>query len=148
MACFMDITNIQFVVLPNHGVCVVWIFLFASSLVQNLHNKPLILFEFYTFSPLPIGSHPSGVYRDRSFLTVLFAMSTPDISLSPSSLWLPLIEIALSFGGTAFNGVAEELKKVTTRVAHVLPVSDDGGSTAEIVRVVGKDYLIMDLRGF
>uniref|UniRef100_A0A0D9V2W0 Gluconeogenesis factor n=1 Tax=Leersia perrieri TaxID=77586 RepID=A0A0D9V2W0_9ORYZ len=36
-------------------------------------------------------------------------------------------------GGTAFNGVVEELKKVTTRVAHVLPVSDDGGSTAEII---------------
>lgn len=31
----------------------------------------------------------------------------------------------------------EELKKLTTRVSHVLPVSDDGGSTAEIVRVLG-----------
>ncbi|CAA6665843.1 unnamed protein product [Spirodela intermedia] len=40
-------------------------------------------------------------------------------------------------GGTAFNGVVEELKRVTTRVAHVLPVSDDGGSTAEIVSVLG-----------
>ncbi|CAN4084186.1 unnamed protein product [Withania somnifera] len=40
-------------------------------------------------------------------------------------------------GGTAFNGVVEELKKLSTRVAHVLPVSDDGGSTAEIVRVLG-----------
>ncbi|KAL9250115.1 hypothetical protein AKJ16_DCAP03223 [Drosera capensis] len=40
-------------------------------------------------------------------------------------------------GGTAFNGVIEEMKKLTTRVAHVLPVSDDGGSTAEIVRVLG-----------
>ncbi|CAM6086826.1 unnamed protein product [Calypogeia fissa] len=40
-------------------------------------------------------------------------------------------------GGTAFNGVVEELKKFTTRVAHVLPVSDDGGSTSEIVRVLG-----------
>ncbi|GJV17293.1 maternal effect embryo arrest 18 [Tanacetum coccineum] len=40
-------------------------------------------------------------------------------------------------GGTAFNGVVEELKKLTTSVAHVLPVSDDGGSTAEIVRVLG-----------
>ncbi|GJR44941.1 hypothetical protein Tco_1313044 [Tanacetum coccineum] len=39
-------------------------------------------------------------------------------------------------GGTAFNGVVEELKKLTTSVAHVLPVSDDGGSTAEIVRVL------------
>ncbi|XP_062095889.1 uncharacterized protein YNL011C [Humulus lupulus] len=40
-------------------------------------------------------------------------------------------------GGTAFNGVVEDLKTFTTRVAHVLPVSDDGGSTAEIVRVLG-----------
>ncbi|RZC16628.1 Phosphoglucomutase, cytoplasmic [Glycine soja] len=31
--------------------------------------------------------------------------------------------------GTAFNGVVEELKNFTTRGAHVLPVSDDGGST-------------------
>ncbi|XP_021907733.1 uncharacterized protein LOC110822037 [Carica papaya] len=40
-------------------------------------------------------------------------------------------------GGTGFNGVVEELRRLTTRVAHVLPVSDDGGSTAEIVRVLG-----------
>ena len=29
------------------------------------------------------------------------------------------------------------LRQLTTKVAHVLPVSDDGGSTAEIVRVLG-----------
>ena len=29
------------------------------------------------------------------------------------------------------------LQSFTTKVAHVLPVSDDGGSTAEIVRVLG-----------
>ncbi|CAD7700792.1 unnamed protein product [Ostreobium quekettii] len=40
-------------------------------------------------------------------------------------------------GGTAFNSVAGKLQKFTTSVAHVLPVSDDGGSTAEIVRVLG-----------
>ncbi|KAL3159677.1 hypothetical protein ABBQ38_010083 [Trebouxia sp. C0009 RCD-2024] len=40
-------------------------------------------------------------------------------------------------GGTAFNSVAGTLRSFTTRVAHVLPVSDDGGSTAEIVRVLG-----------
>ena len=40
-------------------------------------------------------------------------------------------------GGTAFNAVAPTLQKWTRRVAHVLPVSDDGGSTAEIVRVLG-----------
>lgn len=32
---------------------------------------------------------------------------------------------------------AGHLRAFTTRVAHVLPVSDDGGSTAEIVRVLG-----------
>ncbi len=32
---------------------------------------------------------------------------------------------------------AGSLRNFTTRVAHVLPVSDDGGSTAEIVRVLG-----------
>lgn len=48
--------------------------------------------------------------------------------------------LVLLTGGTAFNGVVEELKKLTTRVAHVLPVSDDGGSTAEIVRVLGRFY--------
>ncbi|EFJ24179.1 hypothetical protein SELMODRAFT_101575, partial [Selaginella moellendorffii] len=40
-------------------------------------------------------------------------------------------------GGTAFNGVVEELKRLTTNVTHVLPVSDDGGSTSEILRVLG-----------
>jgi len=40
-------------------------------------------------------------------------------------------------GGTAFNAIAEELKSWTTSVAHVLPVSDNGGSTSEIVRVIG-----------
>eukprot|EP00798_Chlamydomonas_sp_ICE-L_P029140 gene29140-32358_t len=40
-------------------------------------------------------------------------------------------------GGTAFNMVASELRGLTSKVAYVLPVSDDGGSTAEIVRVLG-----------
>ncbi|GAB2260312.1 hypothetical protein Droror1_Dr00011167 [Drosera rotundifolia] len=34
-----------------------------------------------------------------------------------------LILSMISTGGTAFNGVIEEMKKLTTRVAHVLPVS-------------------------
>eukprot|EP01025_Chloroclados_australasicus_P034878 TRINITY_DN3560_c2_g2_i1.p1 TRINITY_DN3560_c2_g2~~TRINITY_DN3560_c2_g2_i1.p1 ORF type:complete len:505 (-),score=48.68 TRINITY_DN3560_c2_g2_i1:13-1434(-) len=40
-------------------------------------------------------------------------------------------------GGTAFNSVAGSLRTLTNKVVHVLPVSDDGGSTAEIVRVLG-----------
>lgn len=55
-------------------------------------------------------------------------------------LFISLMNLYFSHGagGTAFNGVVEELKNFTTRVAHVLPVSDDGGSTAEIVRVLGE----------
>ena len=32
---------------------------------------------------------------------------------------------------------AGAVRQLTTRVTYVLPVSDDGGSTAEIVRVLG-----------
>ncbi|KAG2448935.1 hypothetical protein HYH02_005693 [Chlamydomonas schloesseri] len=49
--------------------------------------------------------------------------------------WSPALVVFS--GGTAFNSVAGHLRHLTTRVAHVLPVSDDGGSTAEIVRVLG-----------
>jgi hypothetical protein len=35
------------------------------------------------------------------------------------------------------NNDAGQLRQLSTRVVHVLPVSDDGGSTAEIVRVLG-----------
>lgn len=44
--------------------------------------------------------------------------------------------------------MVEELKKLTTRVAHVLPVSDDGGSTAEIVRVLGKLHMHLTSASF
>lgn len=46
-------------------------------------------------------------------------------------------ELVIFTGGTGFNSLCAELKRYTTHVAHVLPVSDDGGSTAEIVRVLG-----------
>ncbi|KAG4946315.1 hypothetical protein JHK87_042322 [Glycine soja] len=36
------------------------------------------------------------------------------------------------FDGTAFNNIVEEFKNFTTHIAHVLPVFDDGGSTAKI----------------
>lgn len=40
-------------------------------------------------------------------------------------------------GGTAMNTIADELSALTRRVTHVIPVSDNGGSTSEIVRVLG-----------
>eukprot|EP00041_Stephanoeca_diplocostata_P038073 m.1474608 g.1474608 ORF g.1474608 m.1474608 type:complete len:218 (-) comp25154_c0_seq4:60-713(-) len=40
-------------------------------------------------------------------------------------------------GGTAFNAVTPFLVRQTPKVSYILPVSDDGGSTAEIIRVLG-----------
>ena len=40
-------------------------------------------------------------------------------------------------GGTAMNGITMNLSAVTSKVTHVIPVSDNGGSTSEIVRVLG-----------
>jgi hypothetical protein len=67
-------------------------------------------------------------------------------SLAPDSFAAPSEPPSLLVfsGGTAFNGVVEDLKHFTTRVSHVLPVSDDGGSTAEIVRVLGKELQLVD----
>ncbi|KAJ6416697.1 hypothetical protein OIU84_002547 [Salix udensis] len=67
----------------------------------------------------------------------LHCSSSPSSSISNSSPRPSQPSLLVFSGGTAFNGVVEELKQLTTRVAHVLPVSDDGGSTAEIVRVLG-----------
>ncbi|XP_037405883.1 gluconeogenesis factor-like isoform X3 [Triticum dicoccoides] len=72
----------------------------------------------------------SAAAASSSRLPRAMAATGADAAAAPPSL-------LVFSGGTAFNGVVEELKKVTTRVAHVLPVSDDGGSTAEIVRVLG-----------
>lgn len=83
-------------------------------------------------------------YQDVYFSWVLYRnfvfISSNPLVIEYISLAYPYILICamVAKGGTAFNGVVEELKQLTTRVAHVLPVSDDGGSTAEIVRVLGE----------
>ncbi|KAM0054611.1 putative 2-phospho-L-lactate transferase CofD, CofD-like domain superfamily [Helianthus debilis subsp. tardiflorus] len=80
--------------------------------------------------PLQIQFCLSSSSSRSIFMSSINALHSPSAtSLHPS--------ILVFSGGTAFNGVVEELKKLTTSVAHVLPVSDDGGSTAEIVRVLG-----------
>ncbi|XP_050107250.1 uncharacterized protein YNL011C [Malus sylvestris] len=84
---------------------------------------------------------PQFPLRSHSTMSILrsqnpnhFRCSSSPAIPSPSP---PPPSLLVFSGGTAFNGVVEELKGFTTRVAHVLPVSDDGGSTAEIVRVLG-----------
>lgn len=41
-------------------------------------------------------------------------------------------------GGTAFNSVVRHLsKRVSNQIAHILPISDNGGSSREIIRLLG-----------
>ena len=40
-------------------------------------------------------------------------------------------------GGTAFNRMVNATRNWSTSVSYIMPVSDDGGSTAEILRVLG-----------
>lgn len=66
--------------------------------------------------------------------------TVPQLSLAVSDDGLPTRatpHLLVFSGGTAFNSVAGYMRKIYPRVSHVLPVSDDGGSTAEIVRVLG-----------
>ncbi|KAK1302924.1 hypothetical protein QJS10_CPB12g01078 [Acorus calamus] len=80
-------------------------------------------------------NHPLQTPKIPNRSSLSMASPRPSPLSSPSDPTQP--SLLVFSGGTAFNGVVEELKKLTTRVAHVLPVSDDGGSTAEIVRVLG-----------
>ncbi|XP_052201450.1 uncharacterized protein YNL011C [Diospyros lotus] len=98
----------------------------VSKPLQLLHHFPSLL-NFHSLSHFPSPS--------RSLTMVTTACPSLHTSNPIPNPGQP--SLLVFSGGTAFNGVVEELKKLTTRVAHVLPVSDDGGSTAEIVRVLG-----------
>ncbi|KAJ6292646.1 hypothetical protein OIU78_024761 [Salix suchowensis] len=94
----------------------------ASPPSPLLRPPPQLLFPFPSF-PKPI---PRPLVLS---MASLHCSSSPSSSISNSSP-RPSQPSLLVFS-------VEELKQLTTRVAHVLPVSDDGGSTAEIVRVLG-----------
>ncbi|CAI0444886.1 unnamed protein product [Linum tenue] len=106
----------------------------ASSLLFHTPNVPA------PFSSSSASSSRSALRQPRSVSMAASASQTQSSPNSSSEISSPRPtqpSLLVFSGGTAFNGVVEELKKLTTRVTHVLPVSDDGGSTAEIVRVLG-----------
>jgi 2-phospho-L-lactate transferase/gluconeogenesis factor (CofD/UPF0052 family) len=48
------------------------------------------------------------------------------------------VKLAVFSGGTGFNSIARKLnQEVTTNVSHILPVSDNGGSSEEIRKALG-----------
>ncbi|GLT29572.1 hypothetical protein SLA2020_044300 [Shorea laevis] len=85
----------------------------------------------------PSPSPPPFFFLRTPNLQLQFSSKSMAVHCHRSSNPRPTQPSLLVFsGGTAFNGVVEEFKKLTNKFAHVLPVSDDGGSTAEIVRVL------------
>jgi len=46
-------------------------------------------------------------------------------------------KLVIFSGGTALNHLCGAFKKITTHISYIIPVSDSGGSTAEIIRVLG-----------
>ncbi|KAF3452092.1 hypothetical protein FNV43_RR08188 [Rhamnella rubrinervis] len=108
----------------------------GPSLCSSSNAQTLVLLRLpHTRFPYSLPSRPSSISISMA------ALSSPNLnhcrsSSNPNPL-LSQPSLLVFSGGTAFNGIVEELKDFTTRVAHVLPVSDDGGSTAEIVRVLG-----------
>ncbi|GER41555.1 maternal effect embryo arrest 18, partial [Striga asiatica] len=104
----------------------------AHSLInaqRQTHFRIQFSFSLYRQQFFPVTRNLSLMAPARKNTHHYHSATTSCTSNQPSLL--------VFSGGTAFNGVVEEIKKLTTRVAHVLPVSDDGGSTAEIVRVLG-----------
>ncbi|GIL81337.1 hypothetical protein Vretimale_1109 [Volvox reticuliferus] len=131
----------------------------ATSIFQTYasigaHNRPWIMSSpsdsvvdsdeddeagYYTTTVPAPASAPMRLPPPGSYFTPVSSAggAPPGSSIAPTSPkpWSP--GLVVFSGGTAFNSVAGHLRHLTTRVAHVLPVSDDGGSTAEIVRVLG-----------
>ena len=56
-----------------------------------------------------------------------------DSALSPPTRAPP--DVVIFSGGSAWNGLAQVLSRAGCRCAHVMPVTDDGGSTFEVRRV-------------
>ncbi|KAM0946036.1 putative 2-phospho-L-lactate transferase CofD, CofD-like domain superfamily [Dioscorea sansibarensis] len=110
----------------------------APSLARNPFSRSPLRHPIPpSFSSSLVAALPISSFRSLVSMAALHGTSSSPFTNCQNPSSIPPPSLLVFSGGTAFNGVVEELKKVTTRVAHVLPVSDDGGSTAEIVRVLG-----------
>lgn len=55
----------------------------------------------------------------------------------PNQMALPKRSITVISGGTAANNLVDIFSNISENVTFVLPISDNGGSTSEIIRVIG-----------
>ncbi|KAJ3295605.1 hypothetical protein HDU79_008794 [Rhizoclosmatium sp. JEL0117] len=68
---------------------------------------------------------------------VLSSGGGSDAVLTEEPVQLPSKSIAIFSGGSAANNFVSMFQSFTSDITYILPVSDDGGSTSEIVKVVG-----------
>lgn len=125
---------------------------FASYI--DLSNELVqLLIVFIALIPLFYRLHPNDQEYEKQKLrsSLLSISSSPksrsandsvknrDINVSSvHSLDCYGPKLVIFSGGTAFNSVVKVLSKsLSTKVTYVLPVSDNGGSSKEIIRVLG-----------
>jgi hypothetical protein len=46
-------------------------------------------------------------------------------------------KITVFSGGSAFNSIVEEIHRYSNQISHIIGISDNGGSTREVLRVLG-----------
>ena len=68
--------------------------------------------------------------------------ANPRHDVSSSDVRKKDVILSVFSGGTAFNSVVKEItNSLSTHINHILPISDNGGSSREIVRVLGIKHL-------
>ena len=94
-----------------------------------------------TSAAAPAEAAPTPQRLPRRKLPEFASMMSPKGTWPPSSsaAHLPHADCSMIVfsGGTAFNAYVHTLAREMEDVTYVLPVSDNGGSTAEILRVLG-----------
>lgn len=48
-----------------------------------------------------------------------------------------MLTVSVISGGTATNSMVQMLEQLSSSISYIMPISDNGGSTSEIIRVVG-----------
>ncbi|KAG5993174.1 hypothetical protein E4U54_003461 [Claviceps lovelessii] len=80
-------------------------------------------------------------YAAHLAVTSTPSTSTSSIAASPSTTTNPRTGIVVFSGGSAANSLVDVFEHLRgankTTLSYVIPISDNGGSTSEIIRVFG-----------
>eukprot|EP00668_Euglena_longa_P015384 GGOE01019459.1.p1 GENE.GGOE01019459.1~~GGOE01019459.1.p1 ORF type:complete len:576 (+),score=135.04 GGOE01019459.1:78-1730(+) len=107
---------------------------FVVSGVAATAATALVIWMWRRLHPCPVAAPQIHATRVRQWVETQAAdFRHPDVR-DPACFGPSLV---LFSGGSAFNNTAVELTHFTTRTSYIVPVSDNGGSSREIIRVLG-----------